>query len=71
MNIADLSTLRSRGINVEVQLSAIKFPKQIRYATRKGIPYVWFLSFEDGRSYEVKNLTTGEQTPADPEVCKP
>jgi histidyl-tRNA synthetase len=64
-------TLRSRGINVEVQPETIKFAKQIRYATRKGIPYVWFLPFEEGQQHEVKNLETGLQTSSDPDLWKP
>ena len=34
--------LRSRGIPTEVAASAAKFGKQIRYAERRGIPFVWF-----------------------------
>ena len=35
-------SLRSRGIPCEVAPAADKFGKQIRYAERRGIPYVWF-----------------------------
>ena len=34
--------LRARGIPAEVAASAQKFGKQIRYAERRGVPYVWF-----------------------------
>ena len=34
--------LRARGIPCEVAPSAARFGKQIRYADRRGIPYVWF-----------------------------
>ena len=34
--------LRRRGIPTEVAASPQKFGKQIRYAERRGIPYVWF-----------------------------
>ncbi|HYO86608.1 MAG TPA: histidine--tRNA ligase [Dermatophilaceae bacterium] len=34
--------LRRRGIAVEVAPAAAKFGKQIRFADRRGIPYVWF-----------------------------
>jgi histidyl-tRNA synthetase len=34
--------LRSRGIATEVSPTATKYGKQIRYAERRGIPYVWF-----------------------------
>ena len=36
------TALRSRGIPAEVSPSAAKYGKQIRYAERRGIPYVWF-----------------------------
>ena len=36
------ATLRRRGIATEVSPSAAKYGKQIRYAERRGIPYVWF-----------------------------
>lgn len=56
-------TLRARGINTEVSPTASKYGKQIKYASTRGIPYVWFV--EQG---EVKNLLTGDQVPADPAV---
>jgi histidyl-tRNA synthetase len=40
-----------------------KFGKQIRYAERRGIPYVWFPN-GDGAD-EVKDIRSGEQVPAD------
>ncbi|HET8589592.1 MAG TPA: histidine--tRNA ligase, partial [Nakamurella sp.] len=36
------TALRRRGIACEVAPAAAKFGKQIRYADRRGIPYVWF-----------------------------
>ena len=36
------AALRRRGIPVEVAPAAAKFGKQIRYAERRGIPFVWF-----------------------------
>ncbi|WP_285757331.1 histidine--tRNA ligase [Nocardiopsis ansamitocini] len=60
--------LRGRGFNVEVYHQAAKIGKQVQYASRKGIPFVWFPPFEDGRPHEVKNLGTGEQAEADPTV---
>ncbi|WP_225997729.1 histidine--tRNA ligase [Myceligenerans pegani] len=36
------SALRGRGIPCEVAPTAAKFGKQIRYADRRGIPFVWF-----------------------------
>ncbi|GIJ42648.1 histidine--tRNA ligase [Micromonospora andamanensis] len=55
--------LRSRGIPTEVSPSAAKFGKQIRYAERRGIPYVWFPG-ADGAPDEVKDIRSGEQSPA-------
>ena len=51
--------LRARGIPTEVSPSAAKFGKQIKYADRRGIPYVWFVD-----SGEVKDIRSGEQVPA-------
>lgn len=63
------STLRSRGIACEVAASAQKYGKQIRYAERRGIPFVWFpaaaVDAADSR-HEVKDIRSGEQVPADP-----
>ena len=64
--IAD--ALRTRGIPCEVAASPQKFGKQIRYAERRGIPFVWFTS-ADG--HEVKDIRSGEQVPADPATWTP
>ena len=56
--------LRRRGIACEVSPSAAKFGKQIRYAERRGIPYVWF-------GNEVKDIRSGEQVAADPASWTP
>ena len=40
--IATATQLRRRGLNTELYHQADKLAKQIRYASRKGIPYVWF-----------------------------
>ncbi|TDB77714.1 histidine--tRNA ligase [Micromonospora sp. KC723] len=53
--------LRSRGIPTEVSPSAAKFGKQIRYAERRGIPYVWF---PGAQGDEVKDIRSGEQVAA-------
>ena len=62
-------TLRSRGIPTEVSPSAAKFGKQIKYADRRGIPFVWFTG-EDGH-HEVKDIRSGEQVAADPSSWTP
>jgi histidyl-tRNA synthetase len=54
--------LRVRGIAAEVAVSAQKYGKQIRYAERRGIPFVWF----PGEPHEVKDIRSGAQVPADP-----
>lgn len=62
--------LRRRGIATEVSPSAAKYGKQIRYAERRGIPYVWFPG-ADGTADEVKDIRSGEQVPADPATWSP
>lgn len=53
--------LRSRGVPTEVSPTAAKFGKQIRYAERRGIPYVWF---PGGEGHQVKDIRSGEQVDA-------
>jgi histidyl-tRNA synthetase len=63
---ATAATLRRRGINTEVYHQADKLKGQLRYASRKGIPYVWFPPFDAGGAHEVKDMATGGQVHADP-----
>ena len=58
--------LRERGYNVELYHAPQKIKKQLSYAEKKGIPYVWFPPFEAGQDHEVKNMLKGEQATADP-----
>ena len=58
------AALRARDVACEVAPSPAKFGKQIRFAERRGIPYVWFVQ-ADGTS-QVKDIRTGEQVEADP-----
>ncbi|MFW0155004.1 histidine--tRNA ligase [Rothia sp. P6271] len=60
--------LRSRGIACEVSAQATKFGKQIKYAEKRGIPFVWFTyESEHGElTHEVKDIRSGEQVSADP-----
>jgi histidyl-tRNA synthetase len=60
--------LRARGIPTEVAPHAEKFGRQIRYADRRGIPFVWFGGAVGG---EVKDIRTGEQVAADPKSWMP
>jgi histidyl-tRNA synthetase len=62
--------LRSRGIPVETAPVATKYGKQIRFAERRGIPYVWFPG-ADGQPDEVKDIRSGDQVPADLDAWLP
>jgi histidyl-tRNA synthetase len=55
--------LREAGINAEQVLEPMKLGKQVRYANRKGIPYVVILGPDELEAGQVvlKNLATGEQ----------
>ncbi|MCK6209242.1 histidine--tRNA ligase [Georgenia sp. EYE_87] len=60
--------LRARGIPADVAPTAAKFGKQIRFADRRSIPFVWFPG-EDGD--EVKDIRSGDQSPADAGTWEP
>jgi histidyl-tRNA synthetase len=60
------AALRARGIPTEVAPSPAKYGRQIRFAERRGIPYVWF-----PESGEVKDIRSGEQVAADPASWTP
>ena len=59
------AVLRSRGISTDVAPSAAKFGKQIKFADKRGIPYVWFPG-DEGAADTVKDIRSGEQVDADP-----
>ena len=63
--MATAAQLRARGISTEVAPSADRFGKQIRYADRRGIPFVWFATGE------VKDIRSGAQVAADPATWLP
>lgn len=63
-------SLRGRGIACEVAPAAAKFGKQIRYADRRGIPFIWFPG-TDGGADEVKDIRNGEQSVADAAAWEP
>jgi histidyl-tRNA synthetase len=63
------AALRRRGIPTEVAPEPAKYGKQIRFAERRGIPYVWFPQ-PDG-THEVKDIRSGDQSSADPEQWSP
>ena len=62
------TALRRNGVPCEVSPSPSRFGKQIRYAERRGIPYVWFPG-ADGDA--VKDIRTGEQVTADATTWTP
>jgi histidyl-tRNA synthetase len=62
--------LRARGIACEVVATAQKYGRQIRYAERRGIPFVWFPA-TGGGAHEVKDIRSGDQVDADLEVWTP
>jgi histidyl-tRNA synthetase len=62
--------LRARGIATEVAASAQKYGKQIRYAERRGIPFVWFPATGE-TAHEVKDIRSGDQVVADPATWTP
>jgi histidyl-tRNA synthetase len=63
-------TLRQRGIPTEVAPAAQKYGKQIRFAQRRGIPYVLFPDAGSGGA-EIRDIRSGEQAPADPAGWRP
>lgn len=62
--------LRSRGISTDVAPSAAKFGKQIKFADKRGIPFVWFPGME-GEADTVKDIRSGEQIEADASTWTP
>ena len=62
--------LRARGIAADVAPTAAKFGKQIRFADRRGIPFVWFTG-AGGAPDSVKDIRSGEQVDADAATWTP
>lgn len=58
--------LRSRGIPCEVAAKPDKLGKQIRFAERRGIPFVWFPD-----TGSVKDIRSGDQVDADATAWQP
>jgi histidyl-tRNA synthetase len=61
-------TLRKRDIKVEMYHAPKKMGDQLKYASRKLIPYVWLI--RDGK-HEVKDMTAQSQEPVDPNTWTP
>jgi histidyl-tRNA synthetase len=69
--LATAQQLRARDINVETYHAPQKLARQLSYAEKKGIPYVWFPPFEDGQPHEVKDMAAKTQGEADPATWSP
>ncbi|MFN3827275.1 MAG: histidine--tRNA ligase [Micavibrio sp.] len=67
--IALCRTLRENGLKVEMYHAAKKFPDQLKYASRKGIPFV-LITEEDG-THKIKDMITGDQNEVDPKTWTP
>lgn len=65
------TALRARGVPTEVAPSAAKYGKQIRFAERRGIPFVWFPGSGEVGGGQVKDIRSGEQVDADPATWSP
>ncbi|WEV79042.1 histidine--tRNA ligase [Janibacter cremeus] len=63
-SVAVATALRSRGIPCEVSPAAAKFGKQIRFAERRGIPFVWFPGAGEAGD-QVKDIRSGDQVDAE------
>ncbi|MCP4129858.1 MAG: hypothetical protein GY754_02470 [bacterium] len=57
--------LRNRGIPCEVFPHPLKYGKQISYADKKKIPFVWFPSEDGIGDGEIRDLRSREQEKAD------
>jgi histidyl-tRNA synthetase len=65
------TALRARGIACEVAPKPAKFGRQIRYAERRGIPFVWFLGAAEDGGDQVKDIRSGTQVDADTATWAP
>ncbi len=66
------AALRARGVNCEVFHERKAFGKQIKYASRRSIPYVWFTEgASKERVHRLRDIRTGEQFDVDPESWMP
>ena len=63
--------LRANGVPTEVAAAPQKFGKQIRYAERRGIPYVWFPGAGESGADQVKDIRSGDQDDAEPVSWRP
>jgi histidyl-tRNA synthetase len=66
-----LNQIRNAGIAAEIYPEAAKFDKQMKYANKRGIPYVIMTGTEERQSGQVslKDFTTGAQELLSPEAA--
>lgn len=64
------AALRSRGIAADIAPTAAKFGKQIKFADKRGIPFVWFPG-ADAQGDTVKDIRSGLQVDADSSTWMP
>jgi histidyl-tRNA synthetase len=63
--------LRTRGIPCETFPRAVKYGKQIKYAEKLGIPYVWFPSEDSQHTDEIRDIRNRTQVIANVEKWYP
>lgn len=64
-------TLRERGLKVEMYHEPKSVKAQMKYASRKEIPYVWFPANEEQPSHQIKDMAEGAQSSVDLETWTP
>jgi len=64
-------SLRARAVNVEVYYEPTNLRKQLRYASRKGIRWVWLPGFGRDGCDQVRDMASAQQTDVDPETWTP
>ena len=57
-------TMRQNGLNVETYHTVKKWEKHLKYAEKKQIPFIGYI--KDDNDFQVKDMASGEQAPADP-----
>lgn len=66
------AALRAKGVNCEVFHERKAYGKQIKYASRRGIPFVWFPpSASKSGQHELRDIRTGSQVEVDPQTWAP
>ncbi len=68
---ATARALRARGLKVEQYHEDRKLNAQLKYASDKRIPWIWFPPAVESGDHQVKNSETREQVVADPTIWLP